>query len=254
MALCLAAAVVAGGCGDDEPPRRDPFAKLERDFERAPAAVAAPRWERVETARGSGPRTVAVSIDDDAIQWRARWSCRSGAVRLAVEPRPHGSEPLAGSCPDRGRGEYIGSGEYDMRIEADGPWRLAVDQQVETPLSESPPAGELLARGTFRKIERASEGTASQHRLASGRLVLRFERFRTSATSDLFVWIGRGRAPKTTREALASAYHTVGPLKSTLGDQNYVLPKGTGPSDVRSVVIWCQPVRIAYADAMLRPA
>jgi hypothetical protein len=41
-------------------------------------------------------------------------------------------------------------------------------------------------------------------------------------------------------------------LKSTLGDQNYVLPAGTRAGRVRSIVIWCEPIRIAYTAATLR--
>ena len=253
LAACLVAVVAGCGDDDDESPRRDPFRALEREHERGTADVAAPRWEVLTTLRGSGEKTAAVTVGDEAIQWRARWRCRSGPFSLVVEPPPRDSEPVTGSCPDRGTGEYIGSGAHDLRIEADGDWRVTVEQQVETPLSEAPPAGDIVARGEFRKVERASRGTASLHRLASGRLVLRFEGFRTSATSDLFVWIGRGPAPSTTREALAARYRTLAPLKATLGDQNYTLPAGTRPPDVRSVVIWCQPVRIAYAAATLRP-
>jgi hypothetical protein len=43
-------------------------------------------------------------------------------------------------------------------------------------------------------------------------------------------------------------------LKSTLGSQNYVLPASVDEGSIRSIVIWCEPVRIAYAAATLRPA
>jgi len=42
-------------------------------------------------------------------------------------------------------------------------------------------------------------------------------------------------------------------LKSTAGNHNYVLPPGSRPSDARSVIIWCAPIRIAYTAAALTP-
>ena len=42
-------------------------------------------------------------------------------------------------------------------------------------------------------------------------------------------------------------------LKSTIGDQNYLIPAAVDASEIRSIVIWCVPVRIAYTAASLRP-
>ncbi len=41
-------------------------------------------------------------------------------------------------------------------------------------------------------------------------------------------------------------------LKSTLGDQNYLLPRNVDIENVRSIVIWCEPVSIVYTAASLR--
>jgi hypothetical protein len=41
-------------------------------------------------------------------------------------------------------------------------------------------------------------------------------------------------------------------LKATRGEQNYLLPAGLRADRVRSVVVWCVPVRIAYTAAALR--
>ena len=40
-------------------------------------------------------------------------------------------------------------------------------------------------------------------------------------------------------------------LKATAGAQNYLIPADVATANVRSVVIWCEPVRTAYAAASL---
>jgi glutathione S-transferase len=65
------------------------------------------------------------------------------------------------------------------------------------------------------------------------------------------VWISSSPRPRTTRQALRSAHRQFASLKSTLGDQNYLLPANVTAADVRSIVIWCEPVQIAYTAASL---
>ena len=257
------ALVLLAGCGGDGPSAaggdRDPFTAIEREFDesRSEQPRAAPRFERVATLHGAGAGTRTVAIAAEAIQWRVRWECRSGSMRVAVEPEPSGGGSASGECPD-GAASFIGTGERHLEVETGGSWRILVEQQVETPLSEPPlagmNAGRAVARGRFASIERPSRGTATVYRLPSGRLALRFEGFETSANTDLFVWLSRARRPRTSRQALAAPYRVLGPLKSTLGEQNYLLPRRSDPDDLRSIVIWCEPIRIAYAAAPLRAA
>ncbi|MGH7424625.1 MAG: DM13 domain-containing protein, partial [Candidatus Methylomirabilales bacterium] len=68
--------------------------------------------------------------------------------------------------------------------------------------------------------------------------------------SDLFVWASRASRPTTSAEALAAPHVELAPLKSTIGNQNY-LATGTTQEEFLSVVIWCQPVQIAYGAATL---
>jgi hypothetical protein len=91
------------------------------------------------------------------------------------------------------------------------------------------------------------------YRLPSGRLALRFERFSTSSNTDLFVWLSKAPHPKTTTAAVKAPHDQFARLKSTLGSQNYLLPRSVKQADVESVVIWCEPVRIAYTAARLKP-
>ena len=257
-AVVCALVLAVAGCGSNGEEQRppDPFKALERDFEATPAPEhAAPRWEPVDELTGSGAASREVDIDGGAIQWRTRWRC-DGEIRIRVEPPPAGPSTARGACP--GRATFIGHGARTLSVEADGPWRIVVEQEVETRLSEAPLAAmrdgsaRLLARGRFGKVERPSRGSVSLYKLPSGRLALRFEDFRTSASIGLFVWVSRAAAPRTTRAALRSRHRELSELKSTLGDQNYVLPKGVRAADARSIVIWCEPIRIAYAVAPLR--
>jgi hypothetical protein len=233
--------VALGGCGERAEPQRrpDPFVAIEREVQRPRPARAAPRWEPVATLAGRGPGSQTVAIAEGAIQWRVRCS---GTVRVDDA-----------TCRRGQPAEFIGSGERRLRIAADGPWQLLVEQQVETALREPQVARtSVLARGRFRTVERRTRGDVALYRLPSGRLGLRFTGFRTSASIDLFVWVSRARNPRSSQAVLAAPYTVVGRLKSTLGEQNYVLPKRLSGSDVRSVVIWCRPIRIAYAAAPLR--
>ncbi len=109
----------------------------------------------------------------------------------------------------------------------------------------------VLARGDFYKIERKGLGSATLYRLANGRLALRMEGFRTDANTDLFVWLSEARRPRTTRAAFAARHVEFAGLKSTLGDQNYLLPRSADAAKIRSIVIWCEPVQIAYTAATL---
>ena len=265
----LAALAVAGclatlaGCGEDdgqEAQKFDPFAAV-------PAAPrdpqtrnrAAPRWEPIASFSGSGPATKAFTVARGAIQWRARWRCESGDLRLTVTPPPReGGELAKRRCPAKGTSTAIQTGPLRLGVEASGRWRVVVEQQVDTAIHEPPLRGMTeaarVARGSFFGIERAGKGEASVYRLPSGRLALRLARFSTAGNPGLFVWVSRAPRPRTTKEAFRAPHTNLGPIKSTLGDQNYLLPAGLDADGIRSVVIWCEPIRIAYTAAALGPA
>jgi hypothetical protein len=264
--LALPALVVAvlAGCGGDDESRKgeDAFRAVERDLgRRANPSEAAPRWEPLAVIRSTGRATKTFTVDAGAIQWRARWRCTEGRFDLTLTPPPDDGNPFARSrCPRRGEAVSVNTGEQRLEVDAEGPWRLTVYQQVTTPLVEPPlpamrnPAASVLARGAFYGIERRGRGDAHLYRLPDGRLALRFEHFRVSANSDLFVWLSEAARPRTTREVLRAPHVQIASLKSTLGSQNYVLPDSVDESSIRSIVIWCEPVRIAYAAVTLRPA
>ncbi len=259
----LAALIAVSGCGgEDDDSGPDPFTKVEqreRGRDAKAQATVAPRWEQVTPVRGSGNASRTVQIARDAVQWRVRWRCTLGDFALRLTPPPREGNPLAkGSCAGTGTALSVDTGKLRLGVRTAGPWRATVAQQVTKPLAQPPlPAmkakrARVLASGRFYPVERRGGGEVDLYRLAGGRLALRFEGFKTSANTDLFVWLSKARRPKTTKQALRSRHNEFAPLKSTGGDQNYLLPKGASAKSVRSIVIWCRPVRIAYTAARLR--
>lgn len=142
-------------------------------------------------------------------------------------------------------------------MQASGKWRLVVEQEVTTALHEPPlPAmrsagAQVVSRGNFYSVERKGNGSATLYRLPGGRLALRMTQFATDPNTDLFVWLSQAAKPKTTAQVFKAKHTVLSGLKSTLGDQNYVLPQGLDAKAIRSIVVWCNPVQIAYAGASL---
>lgn len=255
VVLLLAVLMVAAGCGTEsaspeEPP--DPFEEVERALPDPDAPRrAAPRWEEVMTISGDAPTSEEFPIAEDALQWRARFTCESGELQAGIDAQ---DEPLVdAACPEEGEVFAIETGWVDLDVDASGPFAITIEQQVDTVHEEPPLDGmddaEVVATGEFAGVERTGEGTATLYRMPDGTLALRFTEFQTVASPDLFVWVSGTDEPTTSEAVFTAPYTSLGPITSTLGDQNYVLPEGVEADDVRSVVIWCAPLQIAYAAA-----
>jgi hypothetical protein len=218
---------------------------------------AAARWETVATFTGTGRfQTPEFNILPAAIQWRVRYTCSTGTLRINSDPPPRRPAPVVDApCPKEDAGYSIVTGSVRMSIEASGDWKAVVDQQVDTPLDEPLLAGmtpdRVIASGSFYKVEVRGEGTARLYRMPDGRRILRFEGFATGENTDLFVWVSEAARPTTSVQAINSQHIELGNLKSTLGTQNYELPASLPTEKIKSIVIWCQPVAIAYAAAAL---
>lgn len=226
--------------------------------------TSAPRWETVSTFNGNGDSTTPVfDILPGAIQWRARWKCESGHLLVESDPKrkpdddPTVDSQCAGLDAKEASGYGIVEGKVKLVVKATSAWQIIVDQQIDTPLMEpllpGMDTGKVLGEGAFYDVEMKGKGTARLYELPDGALALRFEDFEVSANTDLFVWLSESPAPKTSKDAVDSPYVEIGNLKSTVGNENYLLPAGLTRERVRSVVIWCAPVRIAYTAAILAP-
>jgi hypothetical protein len=218
---------------------------------------SAARWETVSTFNGSGAFTTPeFNILPGAIQWRVRFTCTTGTLRINSNPPPRRPGAVVdATCPKEDTGYSIVTGPVRMQIEATGAWRAVVDQQVDTPLDEPLLPGmtpdRVVAQGSFYKVEVRGEGTAKLYRLPDGKRILRFENFVTGENTDLFVWLSETARPTTSEQSIRSPHIEITNLKSTIGNQNYEIPASIPTEKIKSIVIWCQPVQIAYAAAAL---
>ena len=218
-----------------------------------------PWWQDVTTLRGTGPaRSSAFTIVASAIQWRLKPSCTSGRIVVRVPGR---TEPLVNrTCAQATLTEATGSGPMRVAVQADGPWRLDVEQQIDAPLVEPPrPAmtaagASRVARGSFYDVDRTGRGTVAVYRQADGRYSIRLDRFFVTPTFDLELRLSTHRAPRTTKDYLSARSKLVSILDVTAGSLNFSVPSGIDPADFDSVVIWCAATNNAYAAAELRTA
>ena len=268
VAVGLLVATLLIGCGDKADDGATPApttvpttpaAEPECD---KPDQQSAPRWETVTTLRGEGSLTTdAFPILCHAIQWRARWTCSSGHLKVESIPPPRRGDPMIdegcdGTPADKHEPGYsVATGNVQMKIEASGPWEIVVDQQIDTPLEEplleGMAEGKILGEGEFYNMEMTGKGTARLYELPSGKHAVRFENFEVSNNTDLFVWLSESPNPKTSADAVAVPYREIGNLKSTLGNENFLVPDDLPAEKVQSIVIWCAPVRVAYTGAVL---
>ena len=244
--------VVMAMGGDDSADQQSAFTVAQQS---APENVrrAQARWETVTTLQGPGAAQRSFAVDRGAIQWKAEWRCEAEALQVTLD-----GKAMAGRrCPDIGERVSTAAGRHTLQVNASGPWRLAVRQQVDTALEQPPLRGmtraSVVARGRFRAVQKDGEGTVTVHRLPSGRLALRFENFYTVPSPSLRVWLSRANNPRSTLAARRARYVDAGEIRSTLGSYNQMLPAGTDVSAeaLRSIVIWCEAVTIAFTAAPL---
>ena len=249
-------ALVAGCGGDDD--GEDRFGDIPKRTIVAPSNETAPRWQQIARFSGSGETSEKVTVSKDALQWRIRWGCNEGQIDIEVDPAPESTDGRASSsCPDRDSVIWVGSGDRTIKVDSPGRYRVVIEEEVRTPLREDPlpemRSGEAreIARGRFAPVELKGRGRAILYEMPGGRLALRMEGFGTDPNPDLDVWLSESTEPSTTRRVFRADHMTIGPLKSTIGDQNYLLPRGTKARDVRSVAVVNNPERIVYAAARL---
>jgi hypothetical protein len=215
-----------------------------------------PWWQGVTTLQGTGATTTTVNIDSGAIQFRATWQCQTGhlAVTSGSRPRPF----IDTSCPTNDVGYGVDKGTVTLKITADGPWQLKVDQQIDVPLNEPPlstmtaPGASAVSKGDFYRIDQVGQGTATIYRLPTGTYALRFDNFFVTPNSDLEVRLSPLDAPKSTDQfANGPQSALIRALDVTAGSLNFDIPPDVNIRQYRSVVLWCEVQHSAYAAASL---
>lgn len=214
----------------------------------------------VASFQGSGTTTTTpFAIDGGALQWRVTFHCARGPLAL-VAVREGGqplSPPLVSNqgCGGVGRGYATDSGRFRLRVTTSSSWDLAVEQQLDVPLIQPPPASlasaTLVVAAKVYPVDAAGEGTASLYRLRDGSYLIRLENFYTTANTDLEVRLSPLSAPRTTAQIMASPYAEIAPLPATVGSMNIAVPPAVDVSRYHSMVIWCQITINAYAAAAL---
>ncbi|MFN2568945.1 MAG: DM13 domain-containing protein [Candidatus Dormibacteria bacterium] len=163
-----------------------------------------------------------------------------------------------GACPGDGDAYATRTGQIRLAVEAPGPWTAVVEQEVDTPLDEPPlpemqaATARVLARGPFRNVDRMGKGEVTLYRLADGRSALRLENFQIPINTDLFVWTEPVAGLKNSAAMFDAPHTVVAALKSTTGNQNYVVPATVAPEQIKSIVIWCQIQQFAYVAGDLQ--
>ncbi len=270
VAALLATAVVGanlGGLrdrllGTATPPPAPPAAgrvvgQVPLDGPAAPTALrSSPWWQEVAQEEGTGPASSGeFTIAEESIQWRVEASCEGSNVAVAVAGS--GEPILSGPCDEVVMGYATDVGPARLDIEADGPWRLEVDQQIDAPLSEPPlaamtaPEATVVASGEFYDIDNTATGTVDIYRLADGGSALRLEDFFVTPNVDLEIRLSTLEAPRTTEEFLSAPNELVAVMDATAGSLNYAVAPGVDLTQYRSLVIWCAPIDSAYAAASL---
>jgi hypothetical protein len=129
----------------------------------------------------------------------------------------------------------------------------ATNPPVTNPPVTNPPASGpvTLSSGSFVSVHHTTTGTAKLIKLADGSFIARLEGFQTDNGPDVHVWVSQSGT--ISDDALrASPYTDLAKLKSTNGNQNYVIPSSVDVSQIKSIIIWCKAANIAFGGATLQ--
>jgi Electron transfer DM13 len=141
-------------------------------------------------------------------------------------------------------------------------WYLISPLFINVAVNESAPSSSTTATssttssdttsksGKFYNVAHDGEGTATLTKQSDGSYLLRFEDFKVLNGPDLYVYTSSIAKPGES-DVKESNSLSLGRLKGNVGAQNYVIPAGTPPEQLRSVVIWCKAFGVNFASASL---
>lgn len=224
-----------------------------------PASVlrSQPWWQGLTKLEGRGTtKPVPFTVSQDALQWRAKWTCDTG--RLVVRAPGQARPVVDAACPGTDTGYSVRKGAVALEVTADGPWSMTIEQELDLPLNEPPlpamaaPDTKLLFTGSLYRIDQVGTGTLNIYQTADGRHLLRLDSFFVTANVDLELRFSPLDAPHSTEQFASTPSVYAAPLDVTTGSLNFTLPPDVNPARYKSLVVWCPIVDSAYAAATLR--
>ncbi len=129
---------------------------------------------------------------------------------------------------------------------------LRTEVQEEMPALRNASLGfpRILASGLFGEIDFIHKGSGTAKLLeVDGKRVVRFENFSVTSGPDLYVYLSRSNAPGKDLKSLGE-YIDLGPLKGTMGNQNYEVPQNR--EGYSTVVIWCKRFGVLFSYAVMK--
>jgi hypothetical protein len=140
------------------------------------------------------------------------------------------------------------------------PELLFIDKRVNETLAAQAAPGPAeregpaaLFSGSFHSVAHETKGTATVHRLADGKRVLRLTEFATSNGPDVRVYLLAAADASDDETVKQAGFVELGKLKGTIGDQNYDIPDNLDLARYRAVTIWCRRFGVNFATAPLTP-
>jgi hypothetical protein len=227
----------------------------------ANARRSQPYWAPLTSFTGTGnATTTSFTVDSRALQWRISWHCEAAPFAV-VSVNAAGQQSQrkladAASCPRDGEGFSADKGGQMLMIRSSGPWTVAVEQQIDTPLVEPAPAAlsaaKVVGTGNLYNVDRAGEGTLKIYEMGNGTRLIRLENFFVTISSDLEIGLSELAAPRSSDEVAQAPFKVVSALKATVGNMNYDVPKDIDVTKYKSIVIWSETSRSAYAAASIQ--
>lgn len=104
--------------------------------------------------------------------------------------------------------------------------------------------------GKFRALGAPTTGEARVTE-QNGRVVVTLKNLKTEVGPDLQVWLYAGALPESGGTLSGGKYVKVGVLKKFDGTFRFTAPAGVKANDFKSVVLWCEQVKTAFAAAEL---
>ena len=193
------------------------------------------RWDLA--ARRHPQRTLAAALIAVAVVGPLAWYLGSPLILSTTVDEP--APVAAGSPSSAPPSSPVRPAPSPSRSSAPTP------EPSEPPPSPTPAPVERTGMFAGADEFHFGEGTARLIETAPGRFTVRLEDFAVRNGPDLFVYLSPDPA------GYADGAVELGRLKADRGNQNYEVPSGTGPSSVKSVVIWCKQFAVLFATAEL---